>query len=94
MSQSTPRNIVVTLHKGTKTKPPIGWPRHYACIDNAVRKIGERVCNTQPGHVFVLYHAVTGLEIGTVTVKVGGFEARMEWERAYDPARKKTYHPV
>jgi hypothetical protein len=72
------RNIVAVWYR---KKSPI-WSQRYARIDTAVPKCSVHMMRgAQPGDVLTLHHAITGLEVGSIKMKVG---ARMETHFLWD----------
>lgn len=68
---ATSRNIVLTYEPYDRTLP--GFVRRYGYLDTALPRavqIAMRVGGVRD--VFVLHHAVTGLEIGTLKVAAQG----------------------
>lgn len=77
------RMIVATLHR----KREAIWSRRYSRLNTAIPRLTYHALEIgEPGDVMELYHAVTGLQIGTIRLKVGNkLEANWvwdEWERS------------
>ena len=75
-----PRNIVAEWHwkEGGGWRV---WKSRYARLDTAIPKIVQFALHRIfPGGVISVYHAVTGLEIGTVKVGVGKVTCSWLWD--------------
>lgn len=72
-----PRNIVATWHR----KGAVVTTRRYARIDNAVSRLAHPAMQQgMPGDVIEISHAVTGMQIGTIRIRVGHLDVRWVWD--------------
>lgn len=63
------RNIVAQLH----SKMGLLWTRRFARLDTAIPRATQLLMlEGQPGNVVEFSHAVTGLQLGTIKLRVGG----------------------
>ena len=63
------RNIIATFHRRHQELRK----RHYARIDTSIPRITQLlILEGEPGDVVELAHAVTGMQLGTLKMKVGG----------------------
>lgn len=71
-------NIVATW---TRKREPINT-RRYARLDTAIPRCTQRIMELgEPGDVIALSHAVTGLDLGYIKVKVGAvLETHWIWD--------------
>ncbi len=79
---ATPRPIVATFHPKVGKVSKLAAPRRYAKIDNALPRATQLLMwEGNPGDRVEFSHALTGKQLGVVTVKAGGkLESWFLWE--------------
>ena len=75
-----PRNIVAEAN-WSENGGGKSWRRYYSRIDTAIpRAVQYAVEKAFPGSTITLWHAVTGLEIGTIKAGVGTVACKWLWD--------------
>jgi len=89
MSRDSSRPIMVTFFRKDRSILNPIWIRHYAKLDNAIARLSRYAYSEgSPGDLFELSHAVTGMWLGAVRVRVRGLEAEWAWDSPVAEAGK------